>query len=50
MALVPIIYGCGMPSLMAPGQNARVLLVVIDRVLPDDVQVKVVSLSPRGGG
>ena len=39
-----------MPSLMAPGQNARVSLVLIDRVLPEDVQVSVWPFSTSGGG
>ena len=49
MAPVPIKYGCGTPSLMAPGQKARVLLALIDRVLPEEVQVKVVSPSTSEG-
>ena len=38
-----------MPSLMDPGQNARVSLVLIDRVLPEDVQVSVWPFSTSGG-
>ncbi len=41
MTLVAIRYGCGTPSLMAPGQNDRVLLVLIDRILPEEVRVRV---------
>ena len=37
MAPVAIRYGCGLPSLMAPGQKDRVLLALIDRVLPEEV-------------
>ncbi len=37
IAPVAIRYGCGTPSLMAPGQNARVLLALIDRLLLEEV-------------
>ncbi len=37
MAPVATRYGCGTPSLIAPGQNARVLLALIDRILPEEV-------------
>ncbi len=45
----PTTYGCGMPSLIAPGQNARDLLALIDRMLHDEVHVKVSSPSIREG-
>ena len=45
----PTTYGCGMPSLIAPGQNARDLLALIDRMLPEEVHVRVSSLSIREG-
>ncbi len=45
MAPVAIRYGCGMPSLMAPGQNASVLLALLDRILPEEVFVRVFSPS-----
>ncbi len=49
MAPAPIKYGFGTPSLMAPGQKARVLLALIDRILPEEVQVRVVSPSTSEG-
>ncbi len=49
MAPVPIKYGCGTPSLMAPGQKARVVLALIYRVVPEEVHVRVVSPFPSEG-
>ncbi len=49
MAPIAIRYGCGTPSMMAPGQNARVLLALIDRILPEEVQVRVFSPSTSEG-
>ncbi len=45
----PTTYGCGMPSLIALGLNARVLLALIDRMLHDEVHVRVSSPSIREG-
>ena len=49
IALVPTTYGCGTPSLIAPGQNARVLLALIGRVLRGKIHVMPFSPSRREG-
>ena len=49
IAPVPTTYGCGTPSLIALEQNARVLLALIDRVLPDEIHVKASPPSRREG-
>jgi hypothetical protein len=46
---VPTTYGCGTPSLIAPRQNVKAVLALIDRVLPDEIHVMVVSPSRREG-
>jgi hypothetical protein len=48
-APVPTTYGCGMPSMMAPGQNAKFLLALIVRVLLDEFHVRVAPSSRREG-
>ena len=37
----PTTNGCVVPSMTAPGQYAKVLLCGMNRVFPDEVQVKV---------
>ena len=45
----PTTKGCGVPSIIAPGQNERVLLWPMERTLPDDDQEMVPSTRAREG-
>ena len=47
IAPVPTTYGCETPSMIAPRQNAMVLLALINRVLPDEIHVMAFSPSRR---
>jgi hypothetical protein len=46
---VPTTNGCALPSMIAPRQNAKLLLALIVRELPNEVKVRVPSPSTREG-
>ncbi len=41
--------GCGIPSIIAPGQNEKVMLMPMERILPDEDQEMVSSTRVRVG-
>jgi hypothetical protein len=49
MVPVPTTNGCATPSIMAPGQKARFLLILIVLELPEEVQVRAPPSTTREG-
>ncbi len=45
----PTTQGCGMPAMMAPGQNDMFLLPRIVLVFPEEVQERLASSATRAG-